>query len=259
MSPRTFRSFAFTIRPSLGVKIALEEGVIRWLSRYSGFLCAEMDGEARHLHGVIYLETSKTKGDINKSLESVCSRKVDDWNSSQNIVLRRGTKICYNDDFITEYLAKEDNILYSNIPENTSDYYPTLEEQKAIMAKSNAVDQRFHQWEIDFNKSKYRKKAKKLPQCAILFVAQFLEDMMFCCRKYPVVTDPKKRKEYARALLMYVSKDCSGLNSIYKEEQDIIDFNQEKLDEVNSYNYTDSEDEDESDEESESDTDDIIQ
>ena len=202
-----------------------------------------MEDEARHLHGVIYLKTSKTKGDINKSLESICSRKVDDWNSSQNIVLRRGTKICYNDDFITEYLSKEDNILYSNIPENTSEYYPTLEEQKAVQAKSNAVDQRFHQWETDFNLSKYKEKMDKFPKLSILFIAQFLEDMMFSTRKYPVVIDPKKRKENAKALLMYVTKECNGMNSLTKDDHSmaISEINITNMSEIFTYSSADEE------------------
>ena len=70
----SFRSYAFTIRPLMGVKQKLEDGVVKWLSKHKGFLCSEMEDEARHLHGVIYLDTPKTKGDLNKSLESICAR-----------------------------------------------------------------------------------------------------------------------------------------------------------------------------------------
>lgn len=216
---RLFRCYAFTIRPILGLQTPLEEGLIKWLSKYPGFLCTEMEDEARHAHGVIYYETPKSKGDLNKSLESICSRCVPDWNPNQNMVMRRGTKICYNDEFITEYLAKEDNVIYQNIPQDTAPYYPSKEEQEEVQAKSNAVDKKFYQWETDFLASDQFKEFKKMP--IQLYVSKFLEDMMFSSRKYPVVVCPKKRKEYAKALFLYVIHQSDGTETMFKEDIDI--------------------------------------
>lgn len=218
-----FKSFCFTVRPLNGLQKELEEALVKWLSRYEGFLCYEMEDVARHAHGVIYLPNPRTKGDLNKSLESICAREVPNWNASQNMVLRRGTKICYNDDFISEYLSKEDNILYNNIPENTSLFYPPPEEQRRVQALSNAVDKRFHQYESDFLASKYHLVAKKNPMYLQIYIASFLEDMMFNSRKYPVIVCPKRRKELCKALCLYVAKMDDGRSSMYREDINLLD------------------------------------
>lgn len=217
-----FRSYAFTVRPKLGLQTPLEEGLVKWLSKHHGFLCTEMEDEAKHAHGVIYLEKPKLKGDLNKSLESICSRLVPDWDANQNMVLRRGTKICYNDNFIDEYLSKEDNVIFSKIPEDTSQYYPSKEEQEKVQAKSNAVDKKFHQWETDFLNSIYYEEFKKTP--LQLYISQFLEDMMFSSRRYVVTVCPKKRREYAKALYLYVIKQSDGLQTMYEKDIQITDL-----------------------------------
>lgn len=213
-----YRSFTFTLRPLDGAKVSLDDAVVKWLKKYKGFLCAEKEGVERHLHGQIFYENPVSRGDLNKQLTNMCERVVENWNSQQNYVMRRGTKISYDDNFIDEYLSKEDKHLYVDLPDNTSEYYPSKEEQAKVQAKSNAIDKRFHEWETDFKASQYYEMLKKMPQGAQLFVSQFLEDMMFCSRKYPVVVCPKKRKEYAKALLLYVTKCKDGENTMYKED-----------------------------------------
>lgn len=215
----SFKSFAFTVRPRSGLQTTLEEALVKWISKHYGFLCTEMEDEAKHAHGVVYLEKPKTKGDLNKSLEAICARCVPDWDANQNMVLRRGTKICYNDNFIDEYLSKEDHVIYSNIPENTSEYYPSKEEQEKVMNKTHAVDKKYHQWEYDFKQSEYFEKFKTRP--IQLYVSEFLCDMMFVSKKYPVVSCPKKRKEYAKSLYLYVSEEVNGSEFMYEKDIEI--------------------------------------
>lgn len=211
-----YKSFCFTLRPAEGATTDLDDAVIKWFKKYKGFLCAEKEGVERHLHGQIFFEEPKSRGDVNKQLTNMCERVVKDWNSQQNYVMRRGTRIAYNDDFVDEYLSKEDQHLYSDLPDNTSEYYPTKEEQEKVQKKSNAVDQRFHQWETDFLESEYNELFQK--KNIQLYVSQFLENMMFNIRKYPVVVCPKKRKEYAKALYLYIVKCNTGENTMYKDE-----------------------------------------
>lgn len=221
---KVYRSYCFTVRPTNGLTTKLEEALLKWLQRYEGFLCYEMEEVARHAHGVIYLNNPRSKGDVNKSLESICAREVPDWNASQNMVLRRGTKICYNDDFISEYLGKEDNVLYNNIPEDTSLFYPPPEEQLRVQEQSKAVDKRFYQYEYDFNQSNYKKVLDRNPRFSQQIVASFLEDMMFNTRIYPVIICPRRRKEVCKALHLYLIKQKNGTESLYKDDLYVLQF-----------------------------------
>lgn len=146
-----FRSYAFTVRPLNGLSTSTEDALLKWLAlQHHGFAAIEKESEERHMHGQVFYETPKSKGDLNKQLERICSRTIDNWSPAQTRVLRRGTKIAYSDDWIDTYLAKEDNIIFNNPPEESDEYYPSQEEQQATIAAASAVDKEFHRYSVDF-------------------------------------------------------------------------------------------------------------
>lgn len=197
---KMYKSWAFTIRPLKGFQEKSEDRLLKWLSKQDGaFACIEMEGEARHCHGQIFISgEGRTKGTINKSLENICATTIDDWNPAQNIVLRRGTKIAYNDDFITEYLSKEDNIIFNNPPENTSIYYPSKEEQEKTINKSKSQNQTYfglkEEWKT-FNEDNH---------FTLEDVAIWLMDKMYKYDTYRIIEDDKRRKQFTKSLYFYL-------------------------------------------------------
>lgn len=206
-----FRTFAITVRPQNGFQAETEQAFIKWFQKqHHAFAVIEMDGVERHLHAQIFYESPKSKGDLNKQLERICSRTINDWSPAQERVLKRGTKVAYNDDWMDEYLAKEDNIIFNNPPDDTGPYYPSIDEQQRVLKAARAVDKRFHTWATDFTESEYYTQLIELDEVdefkAPIIVAKFLAHQMFVAKKYPVVVEKRKRVEYAKCLWMYISE-----------------------------------------------------
>lgn len=213
-----YKSWAFTIRPRNGFPKTLDDKVIDWAKRQDGaFLCFEKDGIERHIHGQIWTDIPREKGTVNRSIERLCANHIDEWDTAQSVVLRRGTKIAYNDDYITEYLSKEDNILYNNPPEDTSLYYPTQEEQDKVIRKSNAVDTHYHQMNEDLKE--YMEKHEITKITTKFQVATFLNDMIYISKKYKVIKQKKDRTDLCNNLYYYhIQSKNSWTEFIHKED-----------------------------------------
>lgn len=201
-----YKSFSFTIRPRNGFPKTLDHKVIDWAKKQDGaFLCFEKDGIERHIHGQVWHEP-REKGTINRSLERLCCNNVDEWDAAQSIVLRRGTKIAYNDDFITEYLAKEDNVILNIPPEDTSLFYPSLDEQNKVKDQANATDPQYHKYLYDFHE--YQKE-KNLPEVvdnisALKQVADFLSYKIYVEKTYKVIKHKRDRNEITTNIMNYI-------------------------------------------------------
>ena len=202
-----YKSYAITIRPKNGLSRKTEEEVVKFLKKqHHAFAVLEGEDEARHLHGQIWFEKPKVKGDINKSLERICERTIDDWTPAQKVVLRGGTKIAYNDDFVETYCQKENDprIIY-NSPPDGGDYYPSVEEQEKVKSSANAVDKRYHrlsekfkEWLPEWEDYKYPSATRKER------VANFLIDAMFKSKTEMVIADKKARLQLCDCLTSYI-------------------------------------------------------
>lgn len=207
-----YKSWAFTIRPREGFHEELETKLIKWISKQDyGFACVEMEGDARHCHAQIWINTPRDKGTINRSLENLCvSGLKEKFDASSKVVLRRGTKIAYNDDFIEEYLAKEDNIIYNNPPEDTSVFYPTKEEQEKVMAKKNTKNSKYLECKTQF--------LEKGNEVTLENVAIFVRDGMYKNDTITIIEDDRKRKQFVKSLFYYIKGSCSLSAMMTKED-----------------------------------------
>ncbi len=208
MSSSEFRSFAFTIRPSNGVENNgdLEKSVILYLSKYQGFLVSEKEGHERHLHGQIFFEKPKRKFDINKQLNLICQRNISEWNLDQQRVLHSGTKVAYSDDWYCQYTNKEceSELVYSDMPTSTTEYYPSPEEQNRVMARSHAVDKTFHHLKEMYEEDpvvvhNIKKNAPSQDQ-----IREWLYVQMYVKKKIRVIEDRRKFNQRASSLYHYI-------------------------------------------------------
>ncbi len=205
----SYRSYAFTIRPANGFPSILDEKLINIFKQSRDGIClvAEMEDDARHIHGQVWFPTPKLKGDMNKELVRFCKSNIQEFEKSEEYVLKKGTKIAYNDDFIINYANKDDSIMFHNEPPDGdhTEYYPSQEEQDKVQAKSNAVDNKFHRWNVDF--LEYNK--KDLKDVELIDVAEFMSHQMFKEKKYQVIVDKKNRVQNCKSLYLYIKgKKC---------------------------------------------------
>ena len=201
---REFRSYAFTIRPLEGVPEngQLEKSVIDYVAKYKGFVAAEMEDTSRHLHGQIFFEKPKRKHDFNNKLSQFCHKGIQDWTPKQDHVLRSGTEVAYDDNWYLEYCNKSDTqVLLHAMPENSIDYYPSKEEQAAVMARAHAVDKTFHHL-LELYEEDPPVKENEFPSPEE--VRFWLYDQMFIKKTIRVIEDKRKFNQRAHALFHYI-------------------------------------------------------
>ena len=226
------RSFTITIRPKLGLSVKTEEDVLKYLEKqHHAFAVIEGEDESRHLHGQVWLKNPRKKGDFNKSIERICERTIDDWTPAQLLVLRGGTKYAYNDDFVENYCQKEENpeIIFNNPPAgDTSEYYPSEEDQNKIQAKANAVDKKFHNWETKFHEWYTQDRQVRLGD-----VARWMSHAMFKEKSIQVIVDKKNRVQNCKSLYLYInSKHCPEefmTEAEYKNHLEVVESEMAEL------------------------------
>lgn len=201
-----YKAYAFTVRPKNGIVKGspLERDLEKWIkSKDYGCFVYEMEDEARHLHGCVFLNEACKKGNIAKALKRIQSRTDPDWSAAAHKVLQNGLKIMYNDDFIDEYMIKDNPLSYDNRPDRTDDFYPSDAEQDRVMAKSNAVDQRYHRISTMYL-DEHTGVICPSPKLYLKHVALWVFDAMFIRKTIAVIQSGKNRKEFVECLYMYI-------------------------------------------------------
>ncbi|WP_445775531.1 hypothetical protein [Shewanella sp.] len=213
-----FKSWCVTVRPRQGLKDDRLDLFLKWAEKQEGaYGVCEGEGESKHLHLQIFCE-ERFKGDINRAVERIFKRLS--YEDDELKVLRRGTRIAYNNDWMDCYLQKEEevDVVINNVPENTSDYYPTEEEQDKVKNKSNAVDQYFHSLKEDLEAWK-EKEYSGVVWVDVWLVKEFIADKMYKEKTYKVIQDPKKISALCISLQRYYNGESLSLLSQEELEQ----------------------------------------
>ena len=134
---KKYHAFAFTVRPRNGIS---EDRIIaynEYCDKQAGsYTCTEKLGAERHLHGQVFFAQAVTRGYFVKALVRIFER-TGEFDQRECSVLRAGVRIAYDNNFIETYLQKDDDntVVYNtNVPKETEGYYPTKEEQEAVMS-----------------------------------------------------------------------------------------------------------------------------
>lgn len=203
-----YKSLCITVRPKKGVvaESKYEEDILKWCKKQDyAYVVAEMEDEARHLHIQIWSNKAKTRGEVQTAMVRIAEKNLDDWDDAQKKVLRNGVRIAYSD-WCDNYLGDNDekgeaNILFEKVPTKTLEFYPTEEEQEALLNTSNAVDKRFHRLT-----EMYKENSKYYKEPTITNVARFLSDMMFKQKTIPVIVCQKHREQLCMSLWAYIQE-----------------------------------------------------
>lgn len=215
-------SLAFTVnlKNAGGIKkgCILEELICKYLTKQGyGFVCAEKEFEERHLHGQVFWDLEsrgKKKSEFKKILIDYSEKYLKRALSPVEKKCAFKIKIAYSDDFYSEYCAKEDQMIWENMPEDTTPYYPSKEIQEQAIRKSQAVDHKYFNLEENF--LEYN---NNLPPKDIKEIAMFIYDSMFVSRTMLVQQCPKKRKQLIECLYEYILKDKSRYISFLLPEE----------------------------------------
>lgn len=167
-----FRSFAVTIRPVNGVNNVIEARFMKYVKLHSlALVVAEKSGHERHLHFQFWFDDPKTKGDVVKQMRRIQESCDPDWDQNSRYVCAKGVTHAYNDDWMDSYLSENNpdktsdshDIIYKNIPEDTSIYYPSAEYQKTAKNIASQYDKKFAKLNLEYLQWLKAVKGKHIP------------------------------------------------------------------------------------------------
>lgn len=220
-------SFCITVRPRLGLKPRLEKALVKWIkknitaTRLDGaYMAIEKEGEARHAHIQLWYPKKIVRGNVCSPLVRMCATNVSDWDPGQKKVLRGGVKMAYSDWYL-DYLEDQPNkeadffeVVIDQPPLNTSDYYPTEDEQEALKKKANSCNAGYHQLELLYKA--WAPEHEWDPPNKI-FVARFLSAMILA-DKIRVIKDPRKARQECSAFYYWLKGNFPDGHWISKKE-----------------------------------------
>lgn len=221
----SYKSFCITIRPRNGLSECTEQAILIWLQKQEYAVAViEKSDEARHMHCQIWNSEARPRGIICTAMVRISERTIVEWDSAQKKVLRNGIKIAYSDwylDYLEENEDKKDSekgqVIYSNPPEISQDYYPTEEEQQKLKDMSGAVDKKYYKFEQEFliwfsNNSDSK-------TVTLIKVSEWYSLVMNDERTICVVAEKRRRCDTVKSLYNYITKSCDP--SLNMSEKDL--------------------------------------
>lgn len=193
-------TFALTIRPRNGVTDSMISTIVNWIkSRCLYYLIVtEKLDSARHVHAGIVLKKEVTRSNLCMSLSRLLNDSLD---HEERRVFLSGIKIMYNDDWINNYLNKDDDtvIIESSLPEAgfLESYYPVQE--------TTTRKPRCSAYYVNLERLWYE---NKIPGTEVntLVVRDFLFELMYNKRVIDIIRDDKGIVQVARHLVRFLKK-----------------------------------------------------
>lgn len=190
------RSYAFSFRPKYGLTPSLKSELLKYCKKLKyALLIYEKEGEACHAHGQVFYSSPKNKFTLDRYLDRLLKKQKVEYIKKYAINI----KPAYNDDWCNKYLlnnaSKVDDkseVAYKNMPSDTSDYYPTQEQQEqfqnAAKLKKIQYNERITNLVKKFKKSKFAIYEK--PEA----IAIFLHNLTFIENEAQIPKDNRCRR-----------------------------------------------------------------
>lgn len=199
-----FRSYALTLRPRNGVTPSQISTVSAWIQKRSTHyhIVTEKSDHECHLHAALYLKTDVTRSNF----VTVWIRllKTFDLDPEELSVARKGVRILYSNDFIENYLDKDDDtvVIASCLPEMRllNQYYPPKPEDPS-QAKARKCSAYYHHLEALWHKHK-----RPLLEVNTVNCRHFLFNMMYNERCINVIRDDKTIIQTAKHLTRWLNR-----------------------------------------------------
>lgn len=197
-----FKTFAITFRPSNGVSDLHIEKTMKWVRKHGEYyhVITEKTGSSRHIHAAVFLKKEKTQGNVCVMLCGL----YQDLTPEEKTVLRRGVKVLYNYDWISNYLDKDDDtvVIASNLPEKSrlESYFPEKPDDP-IVNRARKCSAYYHELE-----DLWRKRQPVAVEINTITARDFLFRMMYSERCINVIRDDKTIIQTARHLVRWLNK-----------------------------------------------------
>lgn len=198
-----FSSYALTLNPRDGVNDEVVSAVTQWIKKRCLYyhIVTEKTGTQRHVHAALYLRIQVTRS----NLTTVWLRELKkfDFDTEEISVARKGVRILYSNDFIDNYLNKDDDtvVIESCLPEKgeLTQYYPPkpLPTTTSRKRKCSAF---YHELEELWHKHKRPLLEVNTENCR-----HFLFNMMYNERCINVIRDDKTIIQTARHLTRWLN------------------------------------------------------
>lgn len=200
-----FKSYAITIRPRNGIDEDQLPLVTDWIKKRCSHyhIVTEKEGSARHLHAAMYLLTPVKRSNMTVVLGRL-GKKIG-MDAEEICVMNRGVRILYSNDFVTNYLDKDDDtvVIASCLPEmgSLNSFYPP--KPVADVNQRKVAKHSKYYWELE--KLWYEHK-RPIDEPNTQNMRNFLFDMMYNKRLIPVIKDDKSILQVSRHLTRWVKK-----------------------------------------------------
>lgn len=195
-----FSSFALTFRPLNGVSDDQVSVLSKWIRKRCEYyhIVTEKQGSERHVHAGIFLKKEMDRS----NLAVLLSRLFPDLSASEKSVWLRGIKVMYNNDFIKNYLDKDDDtdIICSSLPEagHLESFFPPIPAEAVKLPRHSLF---YHELEALW--------LQHIPlghEINTQTARDFLFDMMYNKRCINVIRDDKQIVQTARHLVRWLKK-----------------------------------------------------
>lgn len=218
-----YKSYCITVRPKNGLHGDYAAAVEKYIKKQQYFVYQyEKEDEARHIHAQIFFDDAVRKSNIQTALKRIAEKHDSDWSPASRKVLVSGVKIAYNDNFMDNYITKENSMISMeayNPPPSTDEYYPSEAEQAAAQQAANAVDNQLHKLKViwDTHNPDYKEHQKTLKDIGL-----FVYKIMFDDKVIPVIQDDRRRKQLVKALTHYIYPyNQSASNYMFTQEDNL--------------------------------------
>lgn len=214
------RSFGITIRTAVGITERMQSEFEKWLKGqdYGSYVTEKCNAE-KHIHAQVWLKESRTMGNLRRPLVKMIIRNYDKSDYIMKVALC--TKFAWSDGFggnEQSYCAKDGDFLYENKPDDTEEYYPTLEEQAKIIEAAR-IKRNWNQWEELENLWNN----EDCLDCDDVTIATFLAKMMFEKRVIRVEPDQRKRINMMKTFKAYMMKSSDPKLFLAKDKISLIE------------------------------------
>lgn len=215
-----FSTYAVTLRPRNGVTPSQVAAVSTWIKKRCThyYIVTEKSDHEIHLHAALYLRVSVTRS--NFVTVYVRLLKTFELDIEELSVARKGVRILYSNDFITNYLDKDDDtvVVATCLPEMAllNQYYPP----KPVVVDSDSRTKKcsayYHSLEELWHKYK-----RPLMEVNTVNVRHFLFNMMYNERCINIIKDDKTIIQTARHLTRFLNRaqECTFELAPFENEE----------------------------------------
>lgn len=200
------KAIAITFRPKHGITDEHISKILHYCiprCKYYAFI-TEKTGEARHLHGALFLHKEIEPKYFNRAIKkSLFSKIITELNDGTNIRAAYHGSTIYNDDFVTRYLEKDDDT------EQVGSYLPDKKEEREVYYtdvrefKRPEIGDYVHD---KFEKSFYEEYDNNGTTVNTDEIEEHLCNLMYVERTWRCIRDPRKMKQLVWSLWSYMNK-----------------------------------------------------